>query len=180
MGGASATAIATSIQTRSSAAAALSSLGVPLPAGDVLVGNAGYTCSLLNRVFSKNETFTATSPYYDVLIDEARSQNCRLNASCVVTPDSAQEVSRLLQILGILETKFPIRSGGHNTNPGFSSIDHHGGLIVLGKLNIMSISADRGTVIIGPGNKWGAVYKYLQPYNVTVLGGREVDVSVGG
>ncbi|KAJ5490657.1 FAD linked oxidase N-terminal [Penicillium expansum] len=143
-------------------------------------GNAGYTCSLLNRVFSKNETFTATSPYYDVLIDEARSQNCRLNASCVVTPDSAQEVSRLLQILGILETKFAIRSGGHNTNPGFSSIDHHGGLIALGKLNIMSISADRGTVIIGPGNKWGAVYKYLQPYNVTVLGGREVDVSVGG
>ncbi|KXG51728.1 FAD-binding, type 2 [Penicillium griseofulvum] len=174
-----ATATATSSPSRSSAAA-LSSLGVSLPPGEVLVGNAGYTCSLLSRVFPKNETFTDTSPYYDVLIDEAWSQNCRLNASCVVTPDSAHEVSRLLQILSILDTKFAIRSGGHNTNPGFSSIDHNGVLIALEKLNTISISSDRGTVTVGPGNKWESVYNYLQPYNVTVLGGRAAVVGVGG
>ncbi|KAJ5359803.1 hypothetical protein N7517_008994 [Penicillium concentricum] len=175
------TATATSIPTRSSAAAAaLSSLGVSLPAGDVLVGNAGFTCSLLNHAFPKNETFTVTSPYYDVLIDEAWSQNCRLNASCVVTPDSAHEVSRLLQILGSLDTKFAIRSGGHNINPGFSSIGRNGVLITLEKLNTISISADRGTVTVGPGNRWQSVYKYLQSYNVTVLGGREAVVGVGG
>ncbi|KAJ5951558.1 uncharacterized protein N7479_009971 [Penicillium vulpinum] len=178
--GAWATTTATSIPTRSPAAAALSSLGVSLPAGDVLIGNAGYTCSLLNHIFSKNETFTVTSPYYDVLIDEAWSQNCRLNASCVVTPDSAQEVSRLLQILSILETKFAIHSGGHNTNPGFSSIGRNGVLIALEKLSTISISANRKTVTVGPGNKWRSVYKFLQPYNVTVLGGREAVVGVGG
>ncbi|EKV11537.1 Magnesium transporter MRS2/LPE10 [Penicillium digitatum] len=172
--------MATFIPSRFSIGAALSSLGISLPAGDVLLGNADYTCSLLNRVFSKNETFTMTSPYYSVFIDEAWSQNCRLNASCVVTPKSAQEVSRLLQILGILETKFAIRSGGHNINPGFSSIGRHGVLVALEKLNTIFLSADRGTVTVGPGNRWGAVYKYLQPYNVTVLGGREVDVGVGG
>jgi FAD/FMN-containing dehydrogenase len=134
----------------------------------------------LSRVFPKNETFTDTSPYYDVLIDEAWSQNCRLNASCVVTPDSAHEVSRLLQILSILDTKFAIRSSGHNTNPGFSSIGHNGVLIALEKLNTISISADRGTVTVGPGNKWESVYNYLQPYNVTVLGGRAAVVGVGG
>ncbi|KAJ5159293.1 FAD-binding type 2 [Penicillium coprophilum] len=174
------TATAASNPTRPSAAAALSSLGVSLPGGDALVGNAGYTCSILTRVFSKNETFTETSPYYDVLVDEAWSQNCRLNASCVVTPDSAHEVSRLLQILGILKTKFAIRSGGHNINPGFSSIGHDGVLIALEKLNTISISEDRGTVTVGPGNRWESVYRYLQPYNVTVLGGREAVVGVGG
>ncbi|KAJ5186090.1 FAD-binding type 2 [Penicillium cf. griseofulvum] len=172
-----ATAAATSDPNRSSA---LSSLGVSLPAGEVLVGNVGYTCRLLSQVFSNNATFTDTSPYYDVLIDEAWSQNCRLNASCVVTPDSAHEVSRLLQILGIMNTKFAIRSGGHNTNPGFSSIGHNGVLIALEKLNTISISAGRGTVTVGPGNKWESVYKYLQPYNVTVLGGRAAVVGVGG
>lgn len=105
------TATAASIPTGSAAAAAaaaLSSLGVSPPSGNVLTGNAGYTCSLLNWDFSKNEIFKVTSPYYDVLIDEAWSENCRLNASCIVTPESAQEVSRLLQILSILETKFAI------------------------------------------------------------------------
>ncbi|CAG8908832.1 unnamed protein product [Penicillium egyptiacum] len=175
------TATAASIPTGSStAAAALTSLSVSLPSGNVLIGNAGYTCSLLNRVFSNNETFTPTSPYYDVLIDEAWSENCRLNASCIVTPESAQEVSRLLQILSILETKFAIRSGGHNTNPGFSSIGSDGVLIALEKLDTISLSADRGTVTVGPGNKWESVYKYLQPYNLTALGGREVVVGVGG
>lgn len=176
------TATAASIPTGSSvaAAAALRSLGVSPPSGNVLIGNAGYTCSLLNRVFSKNETFTVTSPYYDVLIDEAWSENCRLNASCIVTPESAQEVSRLLQILSILRTKFAIRSGGHNTNPGFSSIGSDGVLIALEKLDRLSLSADRGTVTVGPGNRWESVYKYLQPYNLTALGGREAVVGVGG
>nr|A0A2P1DP98.1 RecName: Full=FAD-dependent monooxygenase macF; AltName: Full=Macrophorins biosynthesis cluster protein F; Flags: Precursor [Penicillium terrestre]AVK70106.1 MacF [Penicillium terrestre]QBC75442.1 MacF [Penicillium terrestre] len=176
------TATAASIPTGSSAAAAaaLGSLGVSPPSGNVLIGNAGYTCSLLNRVLSKNETFTVTSPYYDVLIDEAWSENCRLNASCIVTPESAEEVSRLLQILSILETRFAIRSGGHNTNPGFSSIGSDGVLIALEKLDSISLSADRGTVTVGPGNKWESVYKYLQPYNLTALGGREAVVGVGG
>jgi FAD/FMN-containing dehydrogenase len=176
------TATAASIPTGSSvaAAAALRSLGVSPPSGNVLIGNAGYTCSLLNRVFSKNETFTVTSPYYNVLIDEAWSENCRLNASCIVTPESAQEVSRLLQILSILRTKFAIRSGGHNTNPGFSSIGSDGVLIALEKLDRLSLSADRGTVTVGPGNRWESVYKYLQPYNLTALGGREAVVGVGG
>ncbi|OQE84024.1 hypothetical protein PENNAL_c0029G08445 [Penicillium nalgiovense] len=104
------TATAASIPTGSAAAAAAapSSLGVSPPSGNVLTGNAGYICSLLNRVFSENELLKVMSPYYDILIDEAWSDNCRLNASCIVTPESAQEVSRLLQILSILETKFAI------------------------------------------------------------------------
>ncbi|KAJ5769069.1 hypothetical protein N7520_003628 [Penicillium odoratum] len=165
---------------QSSAASALSSLGVSLPKGEVLVGDVRYTCNLLDTVFSKNETFTVSSSYYDPLIDEAWSQNCRLNASCVITPTSAQEVSTLLQILEILDTKFSIRSGGHNINPGFSSIGRQGVLVALEKLDTLSLSADLGTVTIGPGNQWGTVYEYLQGYNLSTLGGLEVVVGVGG
>ncbi|GKZ73782.1 hypothetical protein AnigIFM63309_008305 [Aspergillus niger] len=166
--------------TTPSAAGSLSSLGLSLPAGNVLVGNVGYTCNLLSRTFPKNETFTASSPYYEALIDETWSGNSRLNASCIVTPRSAQEVSLVIQILSILETKFSIRSGGHSSNPGFSSIGSNGVLVALGRLNTLSISADRKTLTVGPGNRWEAVYQYLEQYNLTVLGGREPVVGVGG
>ncbi|OJJ67831.1 hypothetical protein ASPBRDRAFT_134466 [Aspergillus brasiliensis CBS 101740] len=164
----------------SSAADSLSSLGLSLPAGKVPVGDVGYTCNVLSRAFPKNETFTASSPYYEALIDETWSGNSRLNASCIVTPRSAQEVSLVIQILSTLETKFSIRSGGHSSNPGFSSIGSNGVLVALERLNTLSISADRKTVTVGPGNRWEAVYQYLEPYNLTVLGGREPDVGVGG
>lgn len=166
--------------TTPSAADSLSSLGLSLPAGNVLVGNVGYTCNLLRRTFPQNETFTASSPYYEPLIDEAWSGNCRLNASCIVTPKSAQEVSLVIQILSVLDTKFSIRSGGHSSSPGFSSIGNNGVLVALERLNTLSISADRKTLTVGPGNRWEAVYQYLEQYNLTVLGGREPVVGVGG
>lgn len=53
-------------------------------------------------------------------------------------------------------------------------------LIALEKLDSVSLSADRGTVTVGPGSRWEPVYKYFQPYNLTALGGREVVVGVGG
>lgn len=173
-------AAATAIQPSSSAAAALSSLGVSVPSGKVQVGNVRYTCNLLDRVFSKNETFTADDSFYDPLINEAWSQNCRLDAACIVTPKSAQEVSRLIRILSILDTKFSIRSGGHMTSPGFSSVGGNGVLVALEKLNSLSLSSDKKTVTIGPGNRWQNVYEYLEPYGLTTLGGRTPVVGVGG
>jgi len=47
-------------------------------------------------------------------------------------------------------------------------------------LTKLSLSEDQSTVAIGVGNRWGAVYNYLQPYNLTVTGGRIGTVGVGG
>jgi FAD/FMN-containing dehydrogenase len=37
-----------------------------------------------------------------------------------------------------------------------------------------------GTARVGGGNRWSAVLEALQPYNVTVVGGRIGHVGVGG
>lgn len=66
-------------------------------------------------------------------------------------------------------------SGGHTTNPGFSSTtDIH---IYTGKFSQVTYNATSGTAVIGSGLVWEAVYERLQPYNVTVLGGRVSGVS---
>lgn len=72
-----------------------------------------------------------------------------------------------------------MRSGGHSPNPGFSSIQD-GILIDLSQLNKITVSDDRATVSVGPGQRWGDVYSTLDAYGVSVIGGRIPNVGVGG
>jgi FAD/FMN-containing dehydrogenase len=43
----------------------------------------------------------------------------------------------------------------------------------------MSLDSD-GILHAGPGNRWGSVYKYLQEQGLSPIGGREVQVGLGG
>ena len=52
--------------------------------------------------------------------------------------------------------------------------------IDLKLLNGLSISEDRETVSVGTGNRWKAVYAFLDPFNLTAVGGRAGFVGVGG
>lgn len=76
--------------------------------------------------------------------------------------------------------KFTVRSGGHSPNPGWSSMEKPGILIDLKKLNKVSISPDRKLASLGPGGRWGDVFTALDPYDVSVLGGRIPHVGVAG
>lgn len=79
-----------------------------------------------------------------------------------------------------LKTKFAIRSGGHGDVPGFNSVGSSGVLIALQNLKTLAISADKKSVTIGTGNRWRDVYEYVAEQGVTVVGGREPPVGVGG
>jgi hypothetical protein len=68
-------------------------------------------------------------------------------------------------------------------NPGYSNINNH----VLMSLNNMaqikfgrSQSLGMDIVKLGPGLRWGAVYKYLSTYGLGVSGGRYAPVGVPG
>lgn len=84
-----------------------------------------------------------------------------------------------LKILTFFNSPFAIRSGGHQVAPGFSNIDN-GVLLDMSKLNGITYIKGQQTVVIGTGALWGAVYEKLEPYGVTVVGGRVNGVGVGG
>jgi FAD/FMN-containing dehydrogenase len=84
-----------------------------------------------------------------------------------------------MKIITFLRIPFAVRSGGHSPNPGWAGVES-GILIDLSRLNSMSISKDTETFTVGPGVRWGQVYEYLDPYNVTAVGGRVAQVGVGG
>ncbi|KAL8870032.1 MAG: hypothetical protein Q9198_007731 [Flavoplaca austrocitrina] len=108
------------------------------------------------------------------------SQGCWRSPTCVVFPSAAQDVSRALKIIGFFKSRFAVRSGGHSPNPGFSSIDNPGILIDLQKLNQIEVSQDRKAASLGPGGRWGDVLAALDPYDVSVIGGRIPQVGVAG
>ena len=57
---------------------------------------------------------------------------------------------------------------------------NNGVLIDMAKFNGVSYDAVRNEAKVGAGQRWGNVYDALDPYNVTVVGGRVLDVGVGG
>ena len=85
-----------------------------------------------------------------------------------------------MAIISTLQTKFAVRSGGHKDSPGFASVDSSGVLISLTNLNTISLASDNKSVIIGPGNRWQAVYDALVPQGLLAIGGRVGIVGTGG
>lgn len=94
-------------------------------------------------------------------------------------PASAQDVSDTIKVITQYECIFAVKSGGHAMFSGASNAP--GGITLdLRKLNSLQISDDRRLTSIGSGNRWIDVYDYLDPFNVTVVGGRDAQVGVGG
>ena len=85
---------------------------------------------------------------------------------------------RQLQILGKSRTPFGVKSGGHASNRGFSSTS--GVQISLARFNTFKVNIEVQTVELGPSLTWDDVYERLDPYGVTVIGGRIPGVGVGG
>ncbi|KAK3400816.1 hypothetical protein B0T20DRAFT_390681 [Sordaria brevicollis] len=98
--------------------------------------------------------------------------------SCVFTPGSAEDVSVALQIIGATKTPFAVQSGGHSSNPGFSSTK--GVHISLKRLDQVKLSEDKSVAEIGFGNIWVDVYKALEDSGRNVVGGRVPGPGVGG
>ena len=80
----------------------------------------------------------------------------------------------------IRETRVPfaIKGGGHSSNPGFSST--RGVHIAMRRFCKITFHENNQTVDVGAGAIWNEVYRALEPYNVSVVGGRTVGIGVGG
>ncbi|KAH7025769.1 FAD binding domain-containing protein [Microdochium trichocladiopsis] len=102
-----------------------------------------------------------------------------LKPKCILTPQNADEVAAIVSILRENNETFAIKSGGHNPNNYFASVDG-GPLISTKKLNEVVFDRATETVRIGPGNRWDEVSGALDGSGYTVVGGRIGNVGVGG
>ncbi|KAK7752658.1 hypothetical protein SLS62_005427 [Diatrype stigma] len=76
-------------------------------------------------------------------------------------------------------SKFTIRSSGHHSNAGFTSVDKSGVVIDVRNLKSMSVS-DNNVVHVGAGCTFGEIYDFVEKNDLSVMGVRNLDVSPSG
>jgi len=136
------------------------------------------TChKIATEISSASQVYFPPAPQYTSDISHSALSSIQESA-CSVEPGSAEDVSKILKILGSCRTPFAVKGGGHTTNPGFSSTP--GLQIALSRLNSTRVNVKDGTVEIGPGVTWDQVYETLSPTGVNVIGGRIPGVGVSG
>lgn len=111
--------------------------------------------------------------------------------ACIVCPSNVQELSKAVIILkrfldsshdkGIRNKEFfRVRSGGANPGLGAATTLKDGVVLDLGLFHEVKPSVDGSTVTVGTGARWIDVYKTLDEKGLTVVGGRNSPVGVGG
>ncbi len=148
-------------------------------AGLASVALAQSTCDLVKSQTSI-ESYTRLQIQYTSEQTEYWSTSCgNLKPSCILMPSTTEEVSAIVSILATNNESFAIKSGGHNPNNYFASIDG-GPLISTKNLNAVVLDTAAETVRVGPGNRWDEVTEALDGSGYTVVGGRIGNVGVGG
>ncbi|KAI0105085.1 putative FAD-binding oxidoreductase [Nemania sp. FL0031] len=145
----------------------------------VVTHTAAVTCDQLQARFGSSVIFLPDTANYTELREENWSQTSWRYPSCIARPTTTAQVASLVTVIVKNNVPFAIRSGGHSPNPFDANIDA-GVLISLCNFNKVSYNAKTELVSIGPGVRWDAVYTELDKYNRTMVGGRVLDVGVGG
>ncbi|GME45895.1 putative FAD binding domain-containing protein [Neofusicoccum parvum] len=129
-----------------------------------------------------NQTFfpNTNSSMYEQLNEDFFTSQAWLGPACIFAPSSAEQMSYAVKSLKELNTPFAIRGGGHMPINDTSNIDSSGVLISSSGLSQLVLSEDKSTLEVGPGNRWAAVYKHLEPHQLTIVGGRMGVVGVPG
>lgn len=82
-------------------------------------------------------------------------------------------------ISGIESCHLAVKGQSHAPAAGFANID--GGVTIdMTKLKSVAVNTDHTVAIVGGGASWLDVYLYLDTFGLTVAGGRNGAVGVGG
>ncbi|KAF7594066.1 hypothetical protein BBP40_010203 [Aspergillus hancockii] len=151
---------------------------------DVIIGShqgevASNACNKLKAKYP-DITYSKLNPKYINANTEYYTSSAWLGPACVFEPSNSTQMSDAVQILEDLKSTFAIRGGGHMPIANAANIDSSGVLLSSFGLARISLSEDESTVNVGPGNRWSNIYDYLEPYELTVVGGRLGHVGVPG
>ncbi|KAK3935951.1 hypothetical protein QBC46DRAFT_357856 [Diplogelasinospora grovesii] len=176
--------LAAGLLTGLTAATNLSTSATPQASGTTSPALAGAPpCDALIAAGLRDRLLLPVDPSYEPQIESWWSANARLHPWCLVLPETTAEVSLTLTTLlnagrGAGDWHIAVRSGGHSW-PGSNNVAN-GVTIDLSFMNSSTYDSATNTARVEPGARWGNVYADLQKAGVTVVGGRDGGVGVGG
>ncbi|KAI0428671.1 putative FAD-binding oxidoreductase [Xylaria sp. FL1042] len=140
---------------------------------------ASAACAYLASALNETGVVMPSEAQYPSASEGNWVQTAWASPTCVILPTTAQQVSRAIRYLSQRGVHFAIRSGGHSPAPLGANINN-GVLFDMSGFNSVEYRAHLGVAVVGTGLRWGDVYRHLDQYNVTVVGGRILQVGVGG
>jgi FAD/FMN-containing dehydrogenase len=136
-------------------------------------------CTQLIESFGAAKGLSPLSiPYLVSQADYLNAVQNSYNPSCVVYPESAQDVSTALKTIKAAESRLAIKAGGHNPNIFFSSVES-GVLIDLNSMTQKSYDSSTTLGSYQPGGVFGDIYGHFNQYGRTVVGARLAGVGTG-
>ncbi|KAI1757659.1 FAD-binding domain-containing protein [Xylaria castorea] len=139
---------------------------------------ADMACDILDQIF-RGRVYTARDAQYQSEVELNWSKTAWLQSACIIRPATTVEVAMAMRVIKVSGTRFAIRSGGHNPNKRFASIDGSGVLLDLKSLDTIDLGRD-DVLRVGPGQTWDRVYHFVQQKGKSVVGGRHGSVGVAG
>ncbi|KAL5500909.1 hypothetical protein ACEPAH_9296 [Sanghuangporus vaninii] len=135
-------------------------------------------CQFLQDAFPQFVSFPGSDQYNSDI--KHWTVTSTQNAVCSIEPQTADDVSKIMRIIGRHDVMAPfaIKGGGHAFNIGHSSTT--GVQISMTKFDGLEYDPESGTVTIGSGLTWDQVYRRLEPLGIMVTGGRFDGVGVAG
>ena len=111
------------------------------------------------------------------------SSAAELNPYCVFAPWNSETLAQGIKFITAANSTLAIRGGGHSPITGTSNTNH-GVLLVLTNLRERTVVQQPnqfGTQYLraGPSFQWLGLYQFLDPYGLTVAGGRVAQVGDG-
>ncbi|GAM41132.1 hypothetical protein TCE0_041f14026 [Talaromyces pinophilus] len=140
-------------------------------------------CSLLSsalvKLFPSKTLISSESGFTNWTESFWSQQQEQVTPQSIFKPANAIDVSSAVLLAELFSCPFAAKSGGHAAFSGASNIQ--GGLSIdLGALDSITLSKDQTVASVGAGNVWVDVYDYLEPYGLSVIGGRVSTIGVGG
>ncbi|KAF2015976.1 FAD-binding domain-containing protein [Aaosphaeria arxii CBS 175.79] len=147
----------------------------------VLFAGSAYadTCSSVEALGYINVTRPLSLAYLEEQSQYWSTSCSALKPECIIFPKTTEEVSTVVKLLYNSTEKFAVKSGGHNPNNGFASVDG-APLIVTEHLDQSDLDPATGIVDVGPGNRLDGISAKLQGTGWTFVGGRIGNTGVGG
>ncbi|KAJ5161214.1 FAD-binding domain-containing protein [Penicillium capsulatum] len=139
-------------------------------------------CVLLSVQLPGAVHYPGSTKFSDSLASYFTKQEQETQPTCIVEPNSPSQVSRFVHTMSqfvMVGGRFAVRSGGHATFSAAANIQN-GLVLSLSLLDQVQVQDDRSVVSLGPGARWGDVWQVLDPLGITVAGGRDAGVGVGG
>lgn len=137
------------------------------------------TCSEVESLTSVDVS-RPLSLAYTAEQNEYWSESCTLlKPSCIIFPTTVDEVAAVVSILKDNDEDFAVKSGGHNPNKYWSSVED-GPIISTSKLDQVLLNQETGVLRAGPGQRLDSIAAELDGTGWTFVGGRIGNTGIGG